>query len=111
MPVDRMFKGVADALNDGLQAARLNQFVARLKRSNRIVDEWCKEARGYRAYAEQLKERVDWLELNLKKQSAKRKGLDAVRVMSLKELEIFADPEKMKGLNYYERSKKLSGRV
>jgi phospholipase C len=57
------------------------------------------------AYAKKLAEYINWLEDNLKRQSANRAGLNEVYKMVLEELKLFADPQKAKTLDVAMRQK------
>lgn len=59
----------------------------------------------WKEYGQKLAERVLWLEQNLKRQSANRVALRAVKDMLLEELRVVADPEKCKGLDPAKRQK------
>ena len=89
------------ALAAGLMAPPQNrgetwqEYAMRLKDAN---EQWA-------AYAKDLQAKINWLEDNLKRQSANRMGFRAVRDLLVQELSLFGDPEKCKGLDPAERQK------
>ena len=98
--------GVLGAMAAGLMAPPQNrgetwkEYALRLQQYN---EEWA-------AHAKNLQAKINWLEDSLKKQSANRLGLDAVRLFLLEELKLVADPEKCKGLDPVERKRRFDAK-
>lgn len=102
-----------EAVRDRNQVAAINRVAEAAQRANDDAHSWKNYAEKLAAtleknkastkewadYAKALSDRVKWLENNLKRQSANRAGLDAIRELLVAELGRFADPEQCKALD------------